>query len=116
MVQQIDFEARQSSQNGFMTRQQRVADASEEMDRVRVSPKAYGLRCFQRLWTKQPWWRRAGLLILIGVTVAGMGWQSPQPKEVTVIEPLQTTITESLAASGSVRGSRESHIGTLNTG
>jgi HlyD family secretion protein len=116
MVQQIDFEVRQPSQNDLLTNPQRVSDASEEMYRVRVSPKAYGRRCFQRLWTQQSWWRRAGLVLVLGATVAGMSWQPSQPKEATVIQPVQQTITESLAASGSVRGVRESLIGTFNTG
>lgn len=66
--------------------------------------------------TARKWIIRLGLLSLIVLVVAFFIWRSQRPVAVTVVHPVLTTITETIASSGRVGGETETLVGAQAQG
>jgi HlyD family secretion protein len=65
-------------------------------------------------WRK--WLIRLGILLVVLGTIAVVRWWTLRPHEVTLIQPTLTTITETIASSGRVRGVTETVVGSQAAG
>ena len=67
-----------------------------------------------RAWRK--WLLRLGMPVLVLLTITWLRWQAQRPREVTLIQPTSTPITETIASSGRVGGVVETAVGAQASG
>jgi HlyD family secretion protein len=70
----------------------------------------------QRSRDSRKWLIRIGVLMAIVAVIAFFIWRNNRPPEVTVVQPTQTTITETIASSGRVGGATETMVGAQAAG
>jgi HlyD family secretion protein len=68
----------------------------------------------RRAWRK--WLMRLGILLAVLAAIAMVRWRTLRPQDVTLIQPTMTTITETIASSGRVRGVTETVVGSQASG
>ena len=64
----------------------------------------------------QKWLVRGGVLFLIGLIAVVVIWLIQRPVQVEVIQPVLTTITETITSSGRVGGTTETNVGAQSQG
>lgn len=64
----------------------------------------------------QKWLVRGGVLFLIGLIAVVVIWLIQRPVQVEVIQPVLTTITETITSSGRVGGTTETNVGAQTQG
>ena len=65
---------------------------------------------------RRKWLRRTVILLAVVVAVALARWYTLRPQEISLIQPTVTTITETIASSGRVRGVTETVVGAQAAG
>jgi HlyD family secretion protein len=67
-----------------------------------------------RAWRK--WLMRLGIVFVVLIAIAAVRWWTLRPQDVTLIQVTATTITETIASSGRVRGVTETVVGAQAAG
>jgi HlyD family secretion protein len=65
---------------------------------------------------RRKWLIRTAILLAVVVAIALARWYTLRPQEVSLIQPTATTITETIASSGRVRGVTETVVGAQAAG
>ncbi len=92
--------------------QETSTDGHQAMAETPISRPPYPAR--SQAWQK--WLRRIVLLLALVIAIVVARWYTLRPQEVSLTQPTVTTITETIASSGRVRGVTETVVGAQAAG